>query len=284
MHDWQGWIGREEYREDRLDAGRVTRWCATLDRDPPTGGTAPQGLHWCLDLPDTPSAALGADGHPVRNDAPGSLLPPIPLPRRMWASGSVEFHAPLPVGVAIVRTSLIAKITARAGSNGPLVFVDLVHRICHGTTLALTETQTLVYREAAPAGAAPTPLPLGPGQFDAAAWTAVRTINPDPILLFRYSALSFNSHRIHYDRPYATGVEGYRGLVVHGPLLASLLLDLARRQLGENRLATFRFRALSPAIAGETLHLALRVADDRTLVFGVFADDGRQIMDASGNW
>lgn len=284
MHDWHGWIEREDQCEDRVDAGLVARWCATFDRDPPTGGVAPQGLHWCVGLPDTPSAALGADGHPARTDAPGSWLPPIPLPRRMWASSSVEFHTPLPIGATIVRTSRIAKITARAGSSGPLVFVDLVHRISHGATLALTETQTLVYREAVPAGAAPTPLPLGPGQFDAAAWTAVRTINPDPVLLFRYSALTFNSHRIHYDQRYASTVEGYRGLVVHGPLIASLLVDLARRQLGENRLATLRFRALSPAIAGEALHLALRVADDRTLVFGVFADDTRQIMDGGGNW
>lgn len=283
MGEWDTWIGRAQRCEDRIDPGLVARWCATLDRDPPADGAAPQGLHWCLGLPETPCAALGPDGHPDRALAPDTLLPPVPLPRRMWAAGTVAFHAPLRPGALVTRQSQIARIAAKTGSTGALVFVDLVHEVRQNEVLALIETQTLVYREAAAAGAAPTPPPPGPGSFDAAAWTVVRTIDPSPVLLFRYSALTFNSHRIHYDRPYATTVEGYRGLVVHGPLMASLLLDLARRHSGDNRLTAFRFRALSPAIAGEPLHLALRHAGDGTLALGVFAEDGRAILEAGAD-
>lgn len=283
MGEWDAWIGRAQSCEDRVDPGLVARWCATLDRAPPADGCAPQGLHWCLGLPDAPSSALGPDGHPDREAAPDTLLPPVPLPRRMWASGALTFHAPLLPGAAVTRTSRIARIAAKTGSTGALVFVDLVHEVRQGDALALSETQTLVYREAAPAGAAPAPPPPGPGSFDAAAWTVVRTLAPSPVLLFRYSALTFNSHRIHYDQPYATGVEGYRGLVVHGPLMASLLLDLARRHLGDNRLTAFRFRALSPAIASEPLHLVLRDEGDGALALGAFAADGRAVLEAAAN-
>jgi 3-methylfumaryl-CoA hydratase len=280
MGEWDAWIGREERRDDRIDAGLVARWCATLDRDLPDQDTAPQGLHWCLGLPDAATAALGPDGHPRRDDNPHAFLPPVPLPRRMWASSAVQFHAALPIGAEVVRTSRIAAITTKQGGSGTLVFVDVAHETHHGDTLLVSETQSLVYRAAAPAGSPPIPPLPGPARFDAAAWTLVRTVDPSPPLLFRYSALTFNSHRIHYDLPYATGEEGYRGLVVHGPLTASLLLDLARRHLGGNRLTTFRFRGLSPAVAGEPLHLALR-EEAGALVLGAFADDGRQVMDAS---
>jgi 3-methylfumaryl-CoA hydratase len=282
MGEWDAWIGREERRPDRVDPALITRWCATLDRDAPADGNAPQGLHWCLGLPDAPTAALDADGHPRRNDLPHGFLPPIPLPRRMWASSAVQFHAPLPVAAAVSRTSQVAAITTKQGGSGTLVFVELVHRTFAQDRLLVSETQSLVYRTPAPAGAAPVPPPLGDTRFKAEAWAVVRTIVPSPSLLFRYSALTFNSHRIHYDLAYATGVEGYRGLVVHGPLTASLLLDLARRHLGDNRLTTFRFRGISPAIAGEPLHLVLR-EDAGALVLGAFADDGRQIMDAGAS-
>lgn len=275
MPDWQDWIGRSETAHDRIDPALIARWCATLDRDLPDDATAPQGLHWCLSLPDTPTALLGPDGHP-RRDQGDALLPPIPLPRRMWAASAVTFHAPLPVGATIARQSRIAAITPRTGSSGPMVFVDVHHETRSGAALLVSETQTLVYREAP--GAAPVDVPGG--GFDPAPWTQTRTITPAPPLLFRYSALTFNSHRIHYDLPYATGEEGYRGLVVHGPLTASLLLDLARRHCGENSLTTFRFRATAPAFASEALHLALRKAPDG-IVLGAFADDGRQIMDAT---
>jgi 3-methylfumaryl-CoA hydratase len=283
MGEWDAWIGREERRDDRIDQGLVARWCATLDRNLPDHATAPQGLHWCLGLPDAPTAALGPDGHPRRDDDRQAFLPPVPLPRRMWASSAVRFHAALPIGAAVIRTSRVAAITAKQGGSGTLVFVDVAHETHDGDTLLVSETQSLVYRAAAAVGSPPVPPPAGPGRFDATAWTMVRAIEPTPPLLFRYSALTFNSHRIHYDLPYATGGEGFRGLVVQGPLTASLLIDLARRQLGDNRLTTFRFRGISPAVADEPLHLALR-QDGDALVLGAFADDGRQVMDAAATY
>ena len=280
MGEWDAWIGRSEVRADRVDPGLAARWCATLDRPAPDDGLAPQGLHWCLGLPDAPTAALGRDGHPRRDDAPDSFLPPVPLPRRMWAASDVRFHAPLALGCDVARLSRIAAITTKQGATGTLVFVEIAHETRRHDTPLVSETQTVVYRAAPPADAPPVPPEAGPGQFDAAAWTMVRTIVPTPPLLFRYSALTFNSHRIHYDLPYAQADEGYRGLVVHGPLTASLLLDLARRHLGDNRLTAFRFRAVSPAIAGQPLHLALRDTD-AGLNLGAFAADGRLVMDAN---
>lgn len=279
MDDYSAWIGREEVRRDVLTESHLARWCATLDREVPSG-CVPQGLHWSLCTPDAPTAALGPDGHPKRDESPTSLLPPLPLERRMWAAGAVEFLAPLPIGAAVERRTRVLSITGKQGGTGPLVFAELGHETFAGETLAIRETQTLVYREAQPPDNPPAPPTPGEGQFDATAWDAVREVLPAPALLFRYSALTFNSHRIHYDYPYATGVEGYRGLVVHGPLIATLLLDLARRTTGrEGALARFSFRAVSPAVAGEPLNLALRQVDDG-LVLAAHAADGRQIMAA----
>ncbi|NCU11717.1 MAG: hypothetical protein GXC70_06090, partial [Sphingomonadaceae bacterium] len=146
--------------------------------------------------------------------------------------------------------------------------------------LAVREVQTVVYRAPAEPGTPPAPPPLGEGRFDPAAWQAHRAVLPSEPLLFRYSALTFNSHRIHYDRPYAAGEENYRGLVVHGPLTATLLLDLARRELGDNALKSFTFRGVSPAICGEMLHLVLR-SKDAAFELGAYAPDGRQVMSAS---
>lgn len=276
--DWSDWIGRSETRTDRIDPGLLVRWCATLDRDLPAGPDVPQGLHWCLAVPDAPTAALGEDGHPRRDAGSAGLLPPIPLPRRMWAGSSVEFLAPLPAGAQIERASSLRSIQRKTGGSGTLVFVEVAHDTRADGVVAVREVQSIVYREAAPAGAPPVPSPAAAdAEFDPAPWPIVRTIVPGEALLFRYSALTFNSHRIHYDLPYATGEEGYRGLVVHGPLTATLLLDLAARHWGDDALAGFSFRGTSPAIAGEPLHLALR--DDGTM--GAFADDGRQVMEAT---
>jgi len=198
----------------------------------------------------------------------------------MWASSKVEFVAPLREGQAIERASRVQAITEKSGGSGSLVFVDIAHQTFGDGTLAVREVQTLVYRDPPPPGSPPSPPPLGDGRFDAAAWDTVRTAVPNEALLFRYSALTFNSHRIHYDLPYATREEGYRGLVVHGPLTATLLLDLARRELGDNALASFAFRGLSPAICGEDLNLAMR-GSDAGWELGAFAGDGRQVMSAS---
>lgn len=278
--DWSDWIGRSETRTDRIDPGLLVRWCATLDRDLPAGPDVPQGLHWCLAVPDAPTAALGEDGHPRRDAGSAGLLPPIPLPRRMWAGSSVEFLAPLPAGAQIERASSLRSIQRKTGGSGTLVFVEVAHDTRADGVVAVREVQSIVYREAAPAGAPPVPSPAAAdAEFDPAPWPIVRTIVPGEALLFRYSALTFNSHRIHYDLPYATAIEGYRGLVVHGPLTATLLLDLARQVFGDNALRRFRFRGLSPAICGEPLHLALRDKGE-AIDLAAFAADGRQIMQA----
>lgn len=278
MSEWDAWVGREEHRRDLVDLTLAARFFATFDLPPVEQGPLPQGIHFCLCTPDAPTAALGEDGHPARDDGDG-FLPPIPLPRRMWAGSSIVFHRPIRSGVAIERTSRIAAITAKEGGTGALVFVEIDHETQADGALVVAERQTLVYRQAAPADAPLVSPEPGDGRFDPAGWDAHRTLTPDSALLFRYSALTFNSHRIHYDAPYAQRVERYRGLVVHGPLTASLLLQLAARQFGDNRLARFAFRGLSPAIAGEPLHLVMRGAGD-ALEMGAFADDGRQVCSA----
>ena len=280
MADWSAWIGRAETRSDRVDPGHLGRWLATLDRAAAADGAVPQGFHWCLGLPDAATASLGPDGHPRRDDSAASFLPPLPQPRRMWASSKVEFVALLRAGQAIKRLSRVQAITEKSGGSGSLVFVDLAHETHGDGALAVREVQTLVYRDAPPPGTPPAPPELGAGQFDASGWDAVRSVTPTEPLLLRYSALTFNSHRIHYDLPYAQNEEGYRGLVVHGPLTATLLIDLARRALGDNALRSFSFRGVSPAICAEELNLAMR-ANATGWELGAFARDGRQVMSAS---
>ncbi|WP_374396924.1 MaoC family dehydratase N-terminal domain-containing protein [Sphingopyxis sp.] len=282
MNDWSAWIGREDIRHDHVDPGAVNRWLATLDRAAPADGSVPQAYHWSLCLPDAPTATLGADGHPVREDSDDSFLPPIPLPRRMWAASKVEFLAPLRPRQSIMRSSRVASITEKQGGTGKLVFAEIAHETRGDGALAVREIQSIVFREPAPAGAPAAPPPPGEGKFDASGWEAHRMLVPSEALLFRYSALTFNSHRIHYDLPYATHEEGYRGLVVHSPLTATLLLDLAALHLGDNTLQRFAFRGLSPAICGDPLHLVLR-RDDDTIALAAFAADGRQVMAATAN-
>jgi 3-methylfumaryl-CoA hydratase len=277
---YEAWIGREQRAEDRLDAGLAARWLATFDLPAPPARIMPQGIHFALCTPEAPTARLGEDGHPARDDSPDSFLPPFPMPRRMWASSKMQFVAPIAIGAVVERASRVASVSEKSGGSGRLAFVDVEHVTRANGTVAVIETQTLVYREAAAPDAPLSPPPPGEGRFEPAGWDAHRTLTPDPRLLFRYSALTFNTHRIHYDAPYAQGVERYRGLVVHGPLTASLLLQLAASELGENRLRTFAFRGLSPAIAGEPLHLVLRKSGEG-YELAAFADDGRQVTQAS---
>jgi len=280
MGDWDAWIGRIETRMDRIDTGMASRWLAMLDREMTADGVMPQAIHWVLCLPDAPTAHLGPDGHPLRDDSPDSFLPPVPLPRRMWASSKVAFQAPLTVGDTITRTSKVLSVTAKSGGSGDLVFVEVEHQTGNQDGPAVREIQSIVYRGAAPAGSAAVPPPPGPELFDPTGWEAHRTLVPTEPLLFRFSALTFNSHRIHYDLPYATGEEGYRGLVVHGPLTATKLLQLAQAELGDNALASFAFRGTSPAICGEALHLVMR-GQGNEIELGAYASDGRQVMAAT---
>ena len=276
------WIGREQVTHDTLTPGHAAQWCATFDLEAPERWIMPQGIHFALCTPDAPTGALGEDGHPARDESEESFLPPFPMPRRMWASSEVRFIAPIAVGAVIKRTSRVASIAEKEGASGKLAFVNVEHDTVANGTLSVRETQTLVYRDAAAQDAPLSPPEPGDGAFDASSWDVTRTLTPDARMLFRYSALTFNTHRIHYDAPYAEAVERYRGLVVHGPLTASLLLQLAASELGDNALRKFAFRGVSPAIAGEELNLVMRKSEDG-FELGAFASDGRQVTKASAS-
>ena len=282
MSDWADWIGREQRAADRLDPALAARWYATFDHGAPASTAMPQGIHFCLCTPEAPTARLGPDGHPLREDDPASFLPPIPLPRRMWASSDIEFRAPMTIGATIERTSRVVSITPKSGSRGEMVFVEIDHETSADGKLAVRERQSAVYLEALAPDAPLSPPAPSPEVFDPQAWDLHRQLVPDTRLLFRYSALTFNTHRIHYDAPYARGVERYRGLVVHGPLTATLLLQLAARELGDNALKHFAFRGLSPAIAGDKLLLAMKREGD-ALALGAIAADGREVMRAEAS-
>ncbi len=240
----QTWQGQSETLSDTLSASPVSALSASLDRDDPApaAGTAlPPLWHWLYFLPHARQSEIGPDGHPRR----GGFLPPVPLPRRMWAGGRLRWETAnrLQVGQEVQRTSTIQSVKHKAGRSGELLFVQVQHQLHNAQGLALTEEQDIVYRSAAQPGD-PAPVPQTPPLAGQADWS--RSIVPDPVLLFRYSALTFNGHRIHYDRTYATGTEGYPGLVVHGPLIATLLLDLLRRSLPDAQVLTFDFRAVRP--------------------------------------
>ena len=235
---FESWQGRVETLTDVVSLQPVRALAALLDRqdDYRVGDELPPPAHWLYFLPAARQSELGDDGHPRR----GGFLPPVPLPRRMWAGSRIDFHRTLQVGEQISRTSRIAAVSSKQGRSGSLVFVRVAHEIRSGEALAITEEQDIVYRDAPQSSAAPAPTPA-PGE---PLWR--REIVPDPVLLFRYSALTFNAHRIHYDRHYATQVEHYPGLVVHGPLIATLLLDLVHRSRPAARVRRFSFRAVSP--------------------------------------
>ena len=279
---WAEWIGPVERATDQLTASLAHRWLATFDQLADAQDALPHGFHFCLCPPGAPTARLGEDGHPLRSGGEQrTFLPPVPLPRRMWAGSSITFHAPLSVGAQVERTSRILSITEKSGNSGTLVFVEIEHMLSADGAEAVREVQTLVYRAAPTPNAPLSPLPGVPdSRFDPAGWHHHRTLVPDPRLLFRYSALTFNTHRIHYDAPYAVEVERYRGLVVHGPLVATLLLQLIAERIDGRALASFAFTGLSPAICDEPLHLVLR-EEGQELVLAAFADGGRQVTRAS---
>jgi 3-methylfumaryl-CoA hydratase len=272
----KAWTGRQEIREDVVTPVPVAALAATLDRDDPApapGTPLPPLWHWLYFLPLHRQSELGPDGHAKR----GGFLPPVPLPRRMWAGGRFDFRRPLRVGDAIRRTSTIADVGLKEGRTGPLVFVLVRHEIATGEGVALVEEHDIVYRDLPEAGeAAPAPRPA---RTDAA-WR--RDIHPDDVLLFRYSALTFNGHRIHYDRRYVTEVEGYPGLIVHGPLIATLLLDALRHERPEVEIVQYSFRAVRPlfdinpfAVCGAPL------ADGKTFRLWAKDHEGWLAMDAT---
>ena len=258
----QSWIGRTETLSDELTAAPVRGLAATLDRDdpPPAPGTVLPPLgHWLFFLPQHRQSELGPDGHAKR----GGFLPPVPLPRRMWAGGRLAWNPanPLRVGDAVQRHSRIESVTHKAGRTGDLVFVLVRHAIHNARGLGVTEEHDIVYRAAPhPGDPVPPPVQAEPGS----AWQ--REITPDDVLLFRYSALTFNGHRIHYDRRYVTEVEGYPGLIVHGPLIATLLVDLVRRNAPGAFVTSFQFKAVRPTFDLHPFRLSAQPsADGRTV-------------------
>tara|TARA_B100000427_G_scaffold309903_1_gene299288 strand:+ start:116 stop:973 length:858 start_codon:yes stop_codon:yes gene_type:complete len=269
------WIGRETTADDVLTADLVRKYRATLDLagdDPQAGDAAPALIHFCLAQPAAPTATLGEDGHPAR----GGFLPPVPLPRRMWAGGGLEFHGPLRVGDVVRRASKILDVTAKEGRSGLLCFATVEHVISVEGQAMVTERQDIVYRGADTGGGA------GKAPPAAEAGAHQRIIDPSAPLLFRYSALTFNGHRIHYDRPYTTGIEGYPGLVVHGPLQAAMLIAFATELRG-NTPKRFDFRSQSPLY--DTAPMVLNASEqDGGLTLWTARPDGPIAMKAEATW
>jgi 3-methylfumaryl-CoA hydratase len=234
---FRDWIGRSERHDDVVTVAPLRALAALLDRDDVklrVGDAAPPLAHWLYFLPMYRQSDAGPDGHAAR----GGFLPPIPLPRRMWAGSRLDFVRPLRIGAEVTRISRIKDIAIKEGRSGTLAFVTVRHEVSDTEGLVLTDDHDIVYRGEQALAAPATPAPAGE------AWS--REIHPDPLLLFRYSAVTFNGHRIHYDHPYTTQVEGYPGLVVHGPLIATLLVDLLRRHKPDVSLRGYTFRALRP--------------------------------------
>lgn len=254
MSQYADWIGRTQAMTDRLEPARSNALAVAIGGEGSCAAGDPLPLlhHWLYFWDIKPPSALGSDGHAAK----GGFLPPVPLPRRMWAGGRLTFHLPLLLGSEVTKVSTITAVTEKFGRSGTLVFVTLRHELSGDEGLAVTEEQDLVYREAAASGPpAPDPRPAPP----AAAW--VETVEPDPVLLFRYSALTMNGHRIHYDRPYAVNEEAYPALVVQGPLQATLLIGLAARRL-TTPIVGFEFRGQQPAFDGAALHVCGEPAGD----------------------
>jgi hydroxyacyl-ACP dehydratase HTD2-like protein with hotdog domain len=263
------YVGRTDTRTDTV-ALRLAHGLAATLGVPAPGAELPPLWHWMLFQHWAPADLLGPDGHPKRGD----FLPPVDdLPRRMWAGGRLRFLAPLHAGEAVTRTSTIAAITEKTGGSGRLVFVTVRHDIAGAAGAAIREEQDIVYRGAE--GAAVKPAPAAPPVPTGA---LIRTLRPDPVLLFRYSALTGNGHRIHYDLDYVTRVERYPGLIVHGPLQATLLAGVAAEAAGGSRLAAFAYRGRRPAFHDRVLTL-VGVRQDGQVRVESRDEDGAVCMD-----
>jgi 3-methylfumaryl-CoA hydratase len=278
LQNLTSWIGRTERHSDVATESSVARLSAMLDRDGPallSGADLPPLWHWIYFAPSARQSEIDVDGHPKR----GGFLPPVPLPRRMWAGGRLTFLRPLHVGDGLVRESRIMDVKAKDGQSGALVFVTVRHDISDGDGLALIEEQDIVYREAA------GPAATGPARQDAIRREEFsRDIRPDPVLLFRYSALTFNAHRIHYDRPYATAIEGYPGLVVHGPLIATLLLELLWREYPKVQVHKFAFKAVRPLFDLDPFKTCGRMDGERKAVLWACSHNNAIAMEATAEW
>jgi 3-methylfumaryl-CoA hydratase len=249
--DWEEWVGRSRIVTDVVDVVRARAMQALLDdKRPPleAGDALPPLWHWLYFWTLTPTAGIGPDGHARRGD----FLPPIPLPRRMWGGSRVRFPGTLRIGTPAEMRSTVATIKLKEGRSGTLAFVTVQHSVSQDGAVVIEDEHDIVYRTPTPASS-----PEGQGAKPPSEWGWKRTIVADPVFLFRYSALTFNGHRIHYDRDYTRDIEGYPGLIVHGPLLATLMMEEARTALPDRKIEAFQFRAqapvfdtMQPAIAG----------------------------------
>lgn len=269
------WIGQNEVRQDIISLAPALAMSATLDRDDGparVGDAIPPPWHWLYFLSLPPQSEIGPDGHAVR----GGFLPPVPLPRRMWAGSRIRFLRPIRVGDEAERASRIANVQVKNGQDGPLVFVHVHHEIrCSGQT-AILEEHDIVYRDLAVPSQRTVAKEAAPSGEQ---W--LRRIVPDEVLLFRYSALTFNGHRIHYDRRYVTEVEGYPGLVVHGPLIATLLLELLESKLPERCIKSFSFRAVKPLFDIHPFFVCGHQEDAETVRLWARNEDGALAMAAT---
>jgi 3-methylfumaryl-CoA hydratase len=269
----RSWIGRSRSDQDVISARHARLMAATVDYVDPgeirDGERLPVLWHWLYFLEGLPARELGRDGHPAR----GGFLPPVPLPNRMWAGGRVSFSAPVSIGATVRRESTIVAVEHKLGRSGDLVFVTVLHELksLQGALL-VREEHDLVYKKASPSGESAS----GAKAVPPARHT--RTCTPTSTMLFRYSALTFNGHRIHYDADYCREVERYPNLVIHGPLIATLLAAFAE-EVGGKGLRNFSYRALSPAFLGATLTLHGEAREDRIDVNATL-DDGRTCMRA----
>lgn len=280
----RAWVGRSSTAEDVVTPRQVALFSATLAPNlaPVAQDEAPLALHWCVAPPDAPMDELGQDGHPAK----GGFLPPVPLPRRMWAGGEIEFFAPLPVGAAVTRRSVVSDVRLKEGRTGPLCFVTVEHEVRAGAALVVRDRQDIVYREPDPhpssaAGAIGGPSAQAPPSAPDTGLTW--HVETPPTLLFRYSALTFNAHRIHYDQPYAHEVEGYPGLVVHGPLQATLLLNCAATLAGR-RPAKFSYRGVSALIAGPAFAVTAQAKPGGGVDCRAISAQGQVTMQAAASW
>ncbi|NYT59980.1 MaoC family dehydratase N-terminal domain-containing protein [Alcaligenaceae bacterium] len=277
-NEYDAWVGREEERAERIHASVAQAMAATLDTQAGVeeGAALPPGWQWLFFNPAVRRSGLGVDGHPER----GGFLPPIELPRRMWAGSRLKYLADIRVGDEATRRSRIAKVVNKVGKRGSLWFVTVEHTTSVNGTPCIIEEQDIVYREATPPNAAPAPTPE---RHDAVAeWG--HDVQPDTTLLFRYSALTFNGHRIHYDQNYARNEEGYPDLVVHGPLTATLLQQLALEQGGGRALASFEFRGVSPLFVSRGFRIEGRTQEDGSLALWARGPDGELAMSATATF
>lgn len=274
---FEAWIGREEEGSQRILATTASAMAATLDleREPKAGDPLPPGWQWLYFNPIARRSALGADGHPRR----GGFLPPIELSRRMWAGSRIRYLAAVPIDAEASRRSKILKIENKVGKRGALSFVTVEHTISCGAIVCIREEQDLVYRDDAPPGSAPAAATPYDG---VAQWS--RSVAPDTTLLFRYSALTFNGHRIHYDLAYARKEEGYPDLVVHGPLTATLLQQFALEHGAGRSLARFEFRGITPLFAARPFSLEGRPGQDGSLALWARGPDGELAMSATAEF